>query len=369
MPEPARRISRAEPSASRGRRGGRALRAAALVLALLPAAADAELTRPAPAGAAPDPRAPSAVDIYWENDGTLLKPNHNTDRNYTNGNAVTLSHHPAWAAWLHDRLPFRDAFDDPTTAAGYVLGHQMFTPDDTERREPDPSDRPYAGYLYGGAYWQRADARTLDHLELNIGVIGPVAEADDLQRIIHDLRGITKPRGWDAQLDNEPTLQLFLRRKGRLRLAGPRDRGGGWALEVIPQGELAVGTVRRHVEGELLLRAGINLPDDFGPGAIDDLASATGAPRRGWGGYGFASVAGRFVEHNTFLKGNNFESSPAVDAEPLLGRARVGVALSYRGPRWSAELAWSQQFRTDAFESQNTGHSFGQLKLSLRGRF
>jgi len=324
------------------------------------------------------------LDVYWENDGTLLKPNNTQDRHYTNGNAVTLSHQPRWAERLAEwaePIALDGDFNHTQSAAGYVLGHQMFTPQKITVERLIPDDRPYAGYLYGGVFWQRSTSdypetrsATFDHVELNVGVVGPVALGEELQNFIHDVTNDRDPEGWDNQLDNEPTAQVFLRRKYRVPVHGlwTDARNPPFGAELLPQAELALGTVHRYVQGEMMLRVGVNLPDDFGPGEIHDVRSATGLSSPspgGWGAYWFASAAGRVVEHNLFLEGNTFEDSHSVDEETLFGRVRTGVALQYRGEAWDVEAAWSQSFLSEEFEQQDGGDAFGQLRLAITKRF
>jgi hypothetical protein len=320
-------------------------------------------------------RFPWRLDVYWENDGTILKPNNPQDRHYTNGAAAAFSFHPDLADRLHEHMPFGDDFDSVQTAAGIVLGHQMYTPRRITEPDPIEDDWPYSAYLYGGVFWQRADDHTFDHVELNLGAIGPVALGKPLQNIIHKVTADRDPAGWDNQLDNEPTAQLLLRRHWRLNVhelwrdPNAIDRPSAVGVQVLPNARLALGTVHRYVEGGVMLRVGLNLPDDFGPGEVEALASATGRPQKGLGCYGFASASGRLVQHNLFLEGNTFESSQSVDAKPVTGRVRAGIAVQYRTEQWIAETAWSQTFKSKEFEEQTAGDAFGQLRISMSARF
>jgi hypothetical protein len=316
------------------------------------------------------------LDLYWENDGTILKPNNTQDRHYTNGNAITFAHHPQWADDLADwaePIALDAGFDRADAAGGYVFGHQMYTPQDITARQLIEDDRPYAGYLYGGVYWQRANEHTFDHVELNLGLVGPSALGKEAQNVIHNVTEDRDPRGWGNQLSDEPTGQLFIRRRHRLPVHALWTDAEAPLLgvELLPKAELALGTVHRYVAGGVMLRAGWKLPDDFGPGEIHELASATRTRpgRAGWGVYWFGGASGRVVEHNLFLEGNTFTDSHSVEPEPLVGRLRTGVAVQYTGDAWRLEGAWSQSFLTEEFEQQDAGHAFGQLRLSITRRF
>ena len=61
-------------------------------------------------------------------------------------------------------------------------------------------------------------SKTADRMgmfELQLGVIGPAAQAEETQNFIHDLRDLAKTRGWSNQLENEPGLALIYERKWR----------------------------------------------------------------------------------------------------------------------------------------------------------
>lgn len=305
---------------------------------------------------------------YWDNDGGPLKRNNIEDRHYTNGFGFTLAHQAEWAEWLNERLPFGDEFD--RTAGGYMIGQQMFTPENIETTAIIDDDRPYAGYLWAGVYFQRANETTLDHLQIDLGVMGDWSQADTLQDEIHEWTDGIQPQGWANQIGEQVTFQATYRRKWRFDL-NPIDIGETRIeSQFIPQAGLTLGTVHRFVEGAGLLRVGYNLPDDFGPGRLTDVASATGEPRDGFYLYGYGRVAGRVVEHNATLEGNPWSDDPhTVDEEPLVGELTAGLATGYRWDRWAAEVSYSQTYISEEFEDQDASDGFGSLAISLTGWF
>jgi len=310
---------------------------------------------------------PFTATLYWENDGSILKRNNAEDRHYTNGSAITITHQPDWVHGFADVATFGETFDK--TAAGYILGHQIFTPEDTDASRLLSKDRPYAGYLFGGVYLQRANDRTFDQAQLDIGVVGPASQADHIQNDIHKSRGLRESKGWANQLHDEVTAQVFLRRKWRLDLNPITVNNTELAQQLIPRIELAAGSVYRHAAAGATWRIGHNLPDDFGPGRLADVASATGIPTGKWGAYGFVRAGGRAVEHNLFLEGNSFKDSHGVDGETLVGEIQAGIAGSMRYNGWDVSANYSQTFVSEQFEGQEGSDSFGALMLSARKAF
>ncbi len=312
--------------------------------------------------------------LYIENDSLFIKPNHHTDRHYTSGAGVSFSYQPQWADRLAEHLPFATQ-NQSRTAGGFVLAQEFFTPSDITLDPPDPEDRPYAGYLRGGVFLQRAsdvaplEPAVLDHLQLDLGIVGPAALGRDTQRVIHELLAADTPRGWNTQLNNEPVIQLYARRKWRLP-TGSLDLGGTQLdTQLIPYVGVAVGNVNRSAEAGATYRLGFNLPDDFGPDRLADPRAATGEPISGWSLYAFGRITGRAVEHDIFLDGNTFEDSPSVDSMPFVAESQLGVMAAYRHDNILVEAGYSQTFITEQFENQNGSDAFGSVTLSLTGWF
>ncbi|MEM6259355.1 MAG: lipid A deacylase LpxR family protein [Planctomycetota bacterium] len=334
-----------------------------------------------------NPPRPGTIKIYWENDGTFHDPFDSYDRHYTNGFAVVLEHQPQWADDLAPSMPLGDRFEyrhgEAKTGAGYQLAQLIFTPANLSATGPIPTDRPYGGYLYGGVFWQREgqyegrqDLTVLDHFEANLGVVGEDSLAEDIQDWVHENFTGVDPLGWDNQVGNEVTGQFFFRRKWRKGLGSVESALlGDLEMQMIPQAGFALGTVYRYGEAAVTFRIGHQLPDDFGPGRINDLQSVTGDPYKhtGWSWYAFGRLGGRLVEHDLFLDGSDFESSPVtVDSEPLVGEVQAGLAVSYRpNINHRFDLSWGVTFSTDTFDAPGaTGtESYGTFVLSWTKRF
>ncbi len=316
-----------------------------------------------PQDSTPPRHKPFVLTVLFENDSTFLKPNKATDRHYTHGTKFTFAHQPRWAERLAPLLPFSPATGDALkTAAGYAFGQNIYTPDRIELSTLQPNDQPYAGWLYIGAYLQRASATVFDHFEVNLGLIGPSALAEDIQHGVHDTFDETEPRGWDHQLGDEPGIDFIYQRKWKITLLTSH---GADAVQLISQAGFTLGTIRRHANAGALVRMGVNLPDDFGPGRIEEPAAATGLPHASPGAYVFVRLGAKAVEHNTILEGNNHKPSHGVDAEDLVGEVQVGLVILWG----EFELGYSQTYLTRQFKGQQDQDSFGALTVSWTGAF
>jgi hypothetical protein len=248
--------------------------------------------------------------------------------------------------------------------ATYSLGQNLYTPEDIKTTELVEDDRPYAGWLYAAVGLVTDTRQSLGTFEFSVGVVGPAALGEQLQSWFHALIASPDPRGWDNQLDNELTLQLFSEWKWR-KLWEPRLlRAIGLQADVTPHVGGALGNVFIHAAGGGTLRLGSDLPADYGTPRIRPSlpGSEFFVPRRSFAGYVFAGVEGRAVARNMFLDGNTFKDSHSVEKYPLVGDFQGGVALLGFGVR----AAFTYVFRTREFVQQNSADKFGAITLSFR---
>ena len=294
-----------------------------------------------------------------------------TDRHYTTGMRINwvsdqATDSPQWAKNLLDDIyPLADL---RAGRVGLALGHNIFTPEDTATTSLAVADRPYAGWLYGGISVHAETTRTfagrtidtLDTVELDIGVVGPLALAEELQNNFHELINVSRSNGWRHQLENEPAV-LFV--------AERRWRPGGFsvgpvATDIIPHVGVSLGNVMTLANAGATLRVGQNLNVDYGPPhvrpTLSGLAAVAGGTDFAW--YLFAGVEGRFVTHNIFLDGNTLANSHSVDKKPFVADIQAGGAIVVHDIR----LAFTHVFRTREFEGQRRADRYGAVSLSAR---
>ena len=302
---------------------------------------------------------PSTFGVQVEND--LFGDGH--DRYYTNGVQLTFSSGdrfvPDWYKMLLDRIPGITADDDKQYVV--ALGQQMFTPQDTTRTDPDPTDRPYAGWLFGslGAVVTSKGSDLVQNVSLDLGVVGPASLAGYTQRRWHTLIGVPLPRGWGKQLHNEPGVLLTYQARERLPIL---DDGNPVELDVLPSAGVALGNVLTQGSLGVAVRFGRNLSLTYGPAFIrPSLPAAAIVRRKGEFGWNFfAGVEGRAVGHNIFLDGNTFGASRSVDKKNLVLDWQAGVEVILG----SARLTFTQILRSPEFAGQHKATKFGSLSLS-----
>ena len=299
-----------------------------------------------------------AFSILFENDIF-----YNSDHDYTNGVELAYTTAPQdtpdWAISTARMLPFFNQSGDVRTR--YAIGQEIFTPHNLKLKNPPPTDRPYAGFLYGAFGLVDDDGRNLDQLQVQLGVIGPASLAEDSQKWIHGIIHGQDPQGWSTQLRDEPGLVIQYERSMKLI---PPQSVIGLVFDVEPHYGIAIGNVYDYVNAGGMARLGINLPKDYGPLRIDPSLPGSGyyEPTADIGAYIFAGVDGRAIARNLFLDGNSFQQSRSVDKMNLVGDIQLGAAVVFR----SFQLSFTHVFRSREYKTQKADDQFGAVDLSFR---
>jgi lipid A 3-O-deacylase len=328
---------------------------AAATLSLLAAAAVAQ----APAPVSRD--AVSNLTVTYENDQFG-----GADKYYTTGWQL------AWRSTAPDLPPAIAAAaswprllfpQNGTVRWGLAFGQNIYTPEDTSLQNPDPNDRPYAGWLYGSLTIASFTEQSLGSVELQLGIVGPAALGEQVQNNVHWLLGIETSAGWDYQLENEPGINLIFSRQWRASWPVNSANPDGLAYGIVPSVAASLGNVQTYAAAGFMVKFGSNLESDFGPQRIRPAAggSAFFRPNGRWGWYILAGVEGRAIARDIFLDGNTWADSRSVDKHPLVGDAIVGAVLIM--PR--ARLTYTHTFRSEEFKGQGKKTQFGSISLSM----
>lgn len=255
-----------------------------------------------------------------------------------------------------------------TSQVSFILGQNIFTPEDISNPNLIANDRPYAGWLYfgiglikrhkSGRIW------VFDTLELDLGIVGPESYAEDVQIWWHEnISDSPRPAGWDNQLKNEPGILLNLERKWRMELTPHNYKG--LQVDFLPSVGAALGNVYTYASAGGMFRLGVNLPVDYGPPRIRPGAQGSDFfqydKKKPVSWYAYAGVEGRALAVNIFLDGNTFADSHSVDKKYFVGDFHTGFVLVI----YHARLAFSQVFRSSEFNGQKELSEFGSINLSV----
>ena len=161
-------------------------------------------------------------------------------------------------------------------------------------------------------------------------------------------------------------MNLIFERKWRLYALSLGDTLG---IDFIPHVGASLGNVQTYANAGGMVRAGFNLPSDFGVDLIRG-GGATSTPvddndprvstRRNWSFFVFGGVDGRAVGRDIFLDGNTFRDSASVDKKNFVGDAYYGFGVILG--TW--QLTYTEAVRTIEFRGQDDQSYFGSVTLS-----
>lgn len=296
------------------------------------------------------------VSLILENDTVA-----DQDRAYTGGIGVTYTSGanqvPEWSMSLARFLPFFSEEGELRYALG--VGQSVFTPEDLSRKVPDPDDRPYAGWLYGSAALMSKVDRSLETVELTLGLIGPGALGEQAQSFAHEVLGDGDPEGWDSQLDDELALTLSYEK----RWLNVVTFSENWGFDFQPHIDLTAGNVFTYAGAGLTLRFGSHLQSDYGVRRVRPGVNAA-SYRTTFDGFrwnAFAGIEARAVAQNIFLDGNTFTDSASIDKKDFVYDVSAGLMMQVN----NISLGYSMVYRSKEFDGQDEEDIFGSLNLSI----
>lgn len=270
-----------------------------------------------------------SVSFYLENDFLEKMPDSSTsDGYYSAGESIQYESDKNW---------------------GLRLKSQIYTPSDKDSDQPDYSDRPYCGLLYG-EYFKKTYCNNYENLyTIGLGVVGPASGGEWLQTEFHKLIKSKPPMGWKYQIYNEPVVQIGYYRTYSLFL--------NKYIEFRPYAGANLGNYLINAELGNVVRAGWNLPKNFDP-----VIRST--PRGNfWNNiyaYGFVGGKAYGVARNMSLDGNTFkESIVTVDKEYVVGDGLIGICIGI----YNFEITATHIERTHEFQTQTRDSRFDSFQI------
>lgn len=307
--------------------------------------------------------------FQWDNDKIA-----DTDRHYTNGMRISyVPTTPAYqlknaASWLAENSFFGSPRD---LREGWVIGQDMYTPEDVDATVPDPMDRPYAGWSYLGISVQNEIDQGLtsfnqqDTIEVDFGIVGPPSRAGETQNWFHRKINVSQSRGWNHQIGSEPGLLISRTLKLRIPVWQPFDINGP-GFDIIPHATAQVGNIKVGASTGATLRFGENLLEDFGP-IYGTFALPRARPDHLTWSF-FIGAEARAVAWDIFLGGNTLKDSPGVNHNPFVLESRAGITTHIAMPKhWrmnGLRLDISHVHRTREFTTQDKSDRYGSFKLT-----
>jgi hypothetical protein len=320
-------------------------------IALLPAAASA-----------------GQFSIYEENDTFGLDSP--SDRHYTQGLRLEYAWHAEKPFILARGLAGLPLYKTKSIGITEALGvaQNIYTPEIITDPAYNPADRPFAAWLYAtyktfimDTFGQPAEWQ--DTYELDLGVVGPCAQGDEIQSWFHDLIDDPDDPTWVNQIPNQVAVLFGYARKWVVWANPPEAEAEtqDWPVYLMPAASVRLGNVMADLGVGVTLLAGYHTPVDFAAGSINPSVAGREDPQQ-FRLYAHAGVDGRWVAFNASLDGTAFrDESPSIERNELVADYKVGITWSWKKVR----VSFSQVWRTPEIEAKSNFQNFGAVQLGI----
>ena len=252
-----------------------------------------------------------------------------TDDGYTNGLYVsffetgeksqTAPPRDFWVAPLAWSLPKTEARE---AINAYMIGQAMITPSDISVENPGENEIPYSALLAVTNSYVTYNAFVADQISTTVGIIGPSAQGEEVQKLVHQLVGSDEPKGWDTQLNNELVFQFSRARAWRSWVSDDND------FDLILNSEISLGTISSGIGGGAVLRYGKGLEESYVTTLFNNSRMINpSAINRGW--YLYTRMQAGYLFNQIFTDGNTFRESRSIDYEHEYIELSAGFAYSW----------------------------------------
>jgi len=314
----------------------------------------------------------NTISFYLEND--VL--NH-TDAQYTSGIKLTwmsknLNDYcdtgavPGLVCHTIEKIPFMNNQGFQKNIS-FSMGQNIYTPNDTTRKDLIKDDRPYAGISYLALGFISKNQKRMDALEIDAGIVGPHSYAEKMQFFFHRLIGSQEAKGWSNQLKDEPILDLIYERNWK---AAAFNTENGFGYDFIPRAGFSIGNFLIAASIGAEMRIGFNIPNDFGTYLIgpcsdtntplNDKDPRISSDHSHFGIHFFMGFDGSAIARDLLLDGNTIADSHSVDKKPFIHRYFGGVGVLIN----RFKITYANVKESKNFSTQKRGENYGSLTVS-----
>ncbi|RAJ06825.1 hypothetical protein LX64_01952 [Chitinophaga skermanii] len=300
-----------------------------------------------------------AMRIFFDDDFFNYR-GEGTDREYTAGTKIDFYYTNEGKRNFFDKLLIRMA-SDADNLYGYGITQQMYAPNNIDTPGIVIGDRPYAGVLTINHSLVSSDMKRGQKIttQLDIGVIGPWAFAEQTQNFAHNLIGYREAQGWDNQIANDIIINYYILYEKLLINPSPN-------LQIIGLLESNIGTRYNNLAVGLTFRAGIynSYFCNYEKPSVGQRASRTCSDFRKFQVYVFMRPVVRAVMDDATLQGGFFthENSPYYLTKDQITRVHMQYDWGLVIARGRLGLSFSEKLRTKEFDT-GVNHQIGNLTL------
>ncbi len=271
------------------------------------------------------------------------------DRYYTNG------------LFFHFKKAIENKKDSTVKKIwGINLGQEIYNPRTGQIKTILSIDRPFAGYLYGGAslQWLKRNESSLK-LEVQVGTIGPSSLAKEGQTFLHSAGGFYDIFGWEYQVNDE----FGINAKANLNYLLFRNKSK--FLDFSLPINISLGNTFTGLDAGVLFRTGNINP--FYHSALTQSNVATKAEKdvKDQEFYLFLKPSLAYVAYDATIQGGLFvkDKGPIVfKPNPFVFAQQVGA--TYTNKRWTFDF--SVIFKSKSLPEATKSEQYGTIQVYHR---
>lgn len=226
------------------------------------------------------------------------------------------------------------------TNVGFNFGQLIFTPSDLNEPGIIEDDRPYAGWLFIGAFYETyVSDGTYTKLSLAFGCIGPCSYAEEIQIIGHRIfSNSPRPLGWHNQITNEPgVVASYEKRRTLLFNSLEGEDVFSYSYDAAYRMKANLGNIFDDLSYGMIFRLGLIEPyfvsptfagPDQAPGKLSDSSSGVGRLREWFFDLRLNAV---FTLYDATLSGSMFmdDDPHTVDSSALVLDGKFGLTFTW----------------------------------------
>jgi hypothetical protein len=274
------------------------------------------------------------------------------DRYYTSGTFVNYRYATGAAKRINNPNLIK-------TTTEIEFGHEIYTPYSAKAPDPALHDRPFTGYLYGAAAFNRFyKNESMLRFKAEAGIIGPLALGKEIQMGYHDLLNIYEPKGWEYQLKSELGLNLSLDYQNMLL------RSSNKMADVTLVSSALLGNTFSGANLGMLIRLG-KLNNLYESITNNSLISLDPPEKKSWELFLYTIPRINYVAYDATIMGGLFlkDKGPITfDTEKFVYSQQIGISLSAK--RWSAN--YNIVLKSREVKSKAKAHAYGSISLAYR---
>ena len=172
----------------------------------------------------------NTFEFYHDNDLFI------TDEDYTSG----------------VEFKYKQELDEGGNYNGFSFGQKFYTPSNITENEAKDYDRPYAAWLYLGIEKEKIEQSKKVIKGIQLGLMGPNALGEFVQKGVHRAIGEEDPSGWKEQVEEMVGVQYYISEYKEKGKNSNLDGYSSWSIHK----EMEVGNIFSNLKYGILMQMG-----------------------------------------------------------------------------------------------------------------